>query len=216
MKVIVTRPAAQAAPLVEALERLGHEVVLCPVLAIEPLGDGAVDTTGYDWVVITSANGAAEFARRRTGRLPRVAAIGPGTADALAGHGIPADLVPSVSTQEGLAAELPEPPGRVLFAGAEGARRHLVEAVGADFVPLYRTVPLKPAAVPEGDLVMLASPSAAGAFAELRTDVPAVSIGPQTTQSATAAGLWVVAEARSHDLEGLLAAVTEAASQVPE
>jgi uroporphyrinogen III methyltransferase / synthase len=212
VKVIVTRPAAQAGLLVEALERLGHEPVLCPVLAIEPLGDGPVDTTGYDWVVITSANGAAEFARRRTGGLPRVAAIGPGTADALAAHGIEPDVVSVVSTQEGLAAELPKPAGRVLFAGAEGARRHLVEALGADFVPLYRTVPLRPAAAPEGDLVVLASASAARAFAELRINLPAVSIGPQTTRAALAAGLPVVAEARTHDVDGLVAAVREAAA----
>jgi uroporphyrinogen III methyltransferase/synthase len=216
MKVIVTRPAAQAAPLAEALERLGHEPVLCPVVAIESLGDGAIDTTGYDWVVITSANGATEFARRRTGSLPRVAAIGPGTADALAARGIGVDLVPSVSTQEGLVAELPRPAGRVLFAGAEGACRHLVEELGADFMPLYRTIPLRPTGAPEGDLVVLASASAAKAFAELRTDVPAVSIGPQTTQAAAVAGLDVVAEARNHDLDGLLAAVTEAARQASD
>jgi uroporphyrinogen III methyltransferase / synthase len=211
VRVIVTRPAAQATPLAEALEREGHEAVVYPVLAIEPLAENPIDTTGYDWVVITSTNGAAEFARRRTGALPRVAAIGPGTAEALAAHGITVDFVPSVSTQEGLVAELPQPAGRVLFAGAEGARRHLVEALGADFVPLYRTVPLRPAVVPDGDLVVLASASAAKAFAALRTDLPAVSIGPQTTQAAVASGLRVLAQARSHDLGGLVAAVTQAA-----
>jgi uroporphyrinogen III methyltransferase / synthase len=216
VKVIVTRPAAQAAPLAEALERLGHEAVLCPVLAIEPLGDGALDTTGYDWVVITSANGAAEFARRREGALPRVAAIGPGTADALGAHGIGVDLIPSLSTQEGLVAELPRPPGRVLFAGAEDARTYLLDELGADFVPLYRAVRLRPAAAPQGDLVVLASASAARAFAELGTDVPAVSIGPQTTQAAAAAGLRVVAEAASPGFDGLLAAVTEAARRTRE
>ena len=135
---------------------------------------------------------------------------------ALAAHGIGADLVASVSTQEGLVAELPRPAGKVLFAGAEGARPHLVEELGADFVPLYRIVPLRSAVAPEGDFVVLASASAAKAFAELRTDVPAVSIGPQTTQAAVAAGLHVVAEARSHDLNGLLAAVTEVSRGVRE
>jgi uroporphyrinogen-III synthase len=199
-----------------ALERLGHEVVVCPVIAIEPLGDDVIDTSAYDWVVITSANGAAEFARRRTGRLPRVAAIGPATAEALAAHGLGVDLVPSVSTQEGLVAELPKPVGRVLFAGAEGARRHLVEELGADFVALYRTVPLRPARAPDGDFVVLASASAASAFAELRTDVPAVSLGPQPTQAAAAAGLQVVEEARTNDLDGLVAAVEAAARRALE
>lgn len=213
MRVIVTRPLSQAGPLAGAIERLGHEVVVCPVLELEPIGDGAIDTTDYDWVVITSLNGAAELARRRTGSLPRVAAIGPGTAEALAANGIEVDFVPAVSTQEGLVAELPRPVGRVLFAGAEGARSHLVESLGADFVPLYRTVPVRPGVEPDGDLVVLASASAARAFAELGADVPAVSIGPQTTRAAREAGLQVVAEAGTHDLDGLVAAVSEAASR---
>jgi uroporphyrinogen III methyltransferase / synthase len=213
VRVIVTRPVDQAGPLADAIEALGHEVVHCPVLEIEPIGDGPIDTTGYDWIVVTSANGAAEFCRRRRGRVPRVAAIGPGTAEALAARGIAPDLVPAVSTQEGLLAELPRPHGRVLFAGAEGARRHLVEALGADFAPLYRTVAVRPDVDPKGDLVVLASASAARAFAELGRDVPAVSIGPQTTRAALDAGLHVVAEADSHDLDGLVSAVSAAAAR---
>jgi uroporphyrinogen III methyltransferase/synthase len=211
--VIVTRPAHQAGPLTDAIEALGHEVVLCPLLEIESIGDRAVDVDGYDWVVVTSVNGAEELARRRRGSLPKVAAIGPGTAEALARHGVEADLVPAVATQEGLVAELPRRPGRVLFAGAEGARTVLVDALGADFIPLYRTVAVRPAVEPKGDLVVLASASAARAFAALRLDVPAVSIGPQTTQASGEAGLRVVAEARTHDLDGLVAAVSEAAAQ---
>jgi uroporphyrinogen-III synthase len=37
-----------------------------------------------------------------------------------------------------------------------------------------------------------------------------VSIGPETSRAARAAGVVVRAEARTHDLEGLLAAVAEA------
>ena len=203
----------QAGPLAAAIQALGYEVVQCPVLEIQPIGAGSIDTTGYDWIVVTSVNGAAEFSRRRVGPLPRVAAIGPGTAEALATRGIEPDLVPAVSTQEGLLAELPRPAGRVLFAGAEGARRHLVEALGADFAPLYRTVAVRPDVVPEGDLVVLASASAARAFAELGRGVPAVSIGPQTTRAALDAGLHVVSEADSHDLDGLVSAVSTAAAR---
>ena len=60
---------------------------------------------------------------------------------------------------------------------------------------------------PEGDVVVLASGSAAYAFAELGVDIPAVSIGPQTTRVATSLGLRVVAEAPTHDLDGLVEAV---------
>jgi uroporphyrinogen-III synthase len=160
---------------------------------------------------VTSPNGAELFASLRTGGAPRIAAIGPGTAETLCARGLEPDLVPAVSTQEGLLVEFPVDPGRVLFVGAEGSRRTLIDALGADFRPLYRTRLLRPEP-PEGDLVVLASGSAARSFADLGVDIPAVSIGPQTTRAARAAGVKIVAEARTHDLDGLVAAVEEACS----
>jgi uroporphyrinogen-III synthase len=162
--------------------------------------------SGYDWAIVTSPNGAVELARRAFGWPKHVAAIGPGTAAALARRGLAVDLVPRISTQEGLLAELPRPAGRVLFAGADGARTLLVTELGADFVSLYRTTELRPDP-PTGDLVVLASASAARAFGALGADIPAVSIGPQTTAAAREAGLRVVAEAERHDLDGLVRAV---------
>jgi uroporphyrinogen III methyltransferase/synthase len=210
-RVIVTRPRGQAGPLAERLEALGHEIVYCPLIEIEPLPAHPIDTTGYDWVVVTSPNGAEHFASRRTGTLPPVAAIGPGTAEALRRHGIEPALVAGDSRQEGLVDTFPRPPGRVLFAAAEGSRRHLIDALGADFVPLYRTTLVRPEAPPHGDLVVLASGSAARSFAQLDVDLPAVSIGPQTTRVAEGLGIRVVAEATTHDLDGLVAAVHSAA-----
>ena len=212
MRVIVTRPEGQAGELADRLRALGHEVVLCPLVRTEPLGDEPIDAAPYDWVIVTSANGAHELARRLRGRPRRFAAIGPATAAALAAHGLQADLVPGISTQEGLLAELPRPAGRVLVAAAEGARRLLVDELGADFVALYRTVELRPASLPAGDLVLLASGSAARAFAALGVDIPAISIGPQTTSAAEAAGIRVIAEAATHDTDGLLNAVATLAS----
>jgi uroporphyrinogen III methyltransferase / synthase len=211
VKVVLTRAERQADELAARLEALGHEVVRCPLIAIEPLGDFPVDVDGYDWVVVTSPNGAEELLRRRRGALARVAAIGPGTAAAVRRGGVDVALVPRVSTQEGLLAELPRPTGRVLVAAAEGARRLLVNELGADFVALYRTVPLRPERAPVGDVVVLASASAARAFAELGATIPAVSVGPQTTQAARAAGVEVAAEARTHDLDGLVEAIARVA-----
>ena len=205
MRVVVTRPPDQAEPLVQRLEQQGHEVRVCPLIEIEPVGPEQVDLSGYDWVVVTSANAARELGRRAAGKAARVAAIGPGTAAALSEQ---PDLVPAVSTQEGLLAELPRPAGRVLFAGAEGARKLLVEELDADFVPLYRTKELIPDEFPEADVVVLASPSAARAFAAIGRRVPAVSIGPETTAAAEQAGVEILREARTHDLEGLVSAVT--------
>jgi uroporphyrinogen-III synthase len=188
-------------PLAGRLRRLGHEVVHVPLVRADPLGDEPVDVEGYDWVVVTSVTGARELRRRMRGAPARVAAIGAATAEALGG----AELVPRVSTQEGLLAELPRPAGRVLFAGAEGARRLLVDELGADFVPLYSTVELRPEP-PEADVALLASASAARALGALGAPVPAVSIGPQTTSAARAAGVRIVAEATTHDVEGLVEA----------
>jgi uroporphyrinogen III methyltransferase / synthase len=207
MRAIVTRPRAQARPLVEALERLEVDVVECPLIEIERTSDEPVDGAGYEWVVVTSPNGADEIARR--GRnLPRVAAVGPGTAEALRAHGIEPAFMPVESSQEGLVREFPRPPGRVLFAAAEGARRRAIDELGADFVPLYRTRLLSPEP-PEGDVVVLASGSAARAYAAVGGAAPAVTIGPETSHVARSVGLRVVAEAATHDLAGLVAAVRD-------
>jgi uroporphyrinogen III methyltransferase / synthase len=215
LRVIVTRAADQIEPLARRIEELGHDVVRCPLIELEAAGPEVVELDGYDWVVVTSAYGARELLSRARGRWPPVAAIGPGTAAALRDGEVEPALVPRVSTQEGLLADLPRPAGRVLFAGAERARRLLADELGADFVALYRTRELRPESSPEGDLVVLASSSAAGAFAALGLDVPAVSIGPETTRTAEAAGIRIVAEADPHDLDGLVEAVARGAADLP-
>lgn len=214
MRVIVTRPRAQAGPLLDALRVEGFDPVLCSLIEIEPIDDGPIDVDGYDWVIVTSANGAAELGRRHAGALSRIAAIGEGTAAALADHGLAADFVPSSASQEGLLAELPRPVGRALFVGAAGARTLLADELPAAFRAVYRTVELTPLP-PAGDLVLLASPSAANAWAKLGGAAPAVTIGPQTTAAARAAGLDVVAEAKTQDVAGLVdcAAVWRASSR---
>jgi uroporphyrinogen-III synthase len=204
--VVVTRPAGREGELVDRLRLLGYEVTHVPLVAIEPLGDDPVDVDGYDWVVLTSVIGARELRRRMRGTPHRVAVIGKATAEAFGG----ADLIAGTSTQEGLVAELPHPAGRVLFAGAQGARRYLPEALGADVVHLYRTLELDPDLWPRCDLVVLASASAARAYGRLASPTPTVSIGPETTRAARAAGVTVVAEAETSDVDGLAAAVDRA------
>jgi uroporphyrinogen-III synthase len=140
------------------------------------------------------------------GTPARVAAIGEATAEAFGG----ADVVAATSTQEGLLDALPRSPGRVLFAAAEGSRRHLPDAVAADVVALYRTIELDPGEWPTADLAVLMSPSAARALARATRDVPVVSIGPETTRAALDGGLNVAAEATRSDLDGVVAAVQEA------
>ena len=181
--------------------------MLEPLIELEPIETGPIDLSPYDWVVITSPTGARELRRRAQGDPGRVAAIGRATAHAWGGT---VDLVPAVSTQEGLLADFPRQAGRVLFAGAEDARRLLVDQLGADFIALYRTRALRPSRPIEGDLVVLASASAARAYAELGLSIPVVSIGPETTAAAQKTGVRVVQEAGTHDLDGLVEAVLAA------
>jgi uroporphyrinogen-III synthase len=210
-RVALTRPGGSDEDLAELLRAAGHSVVRCPLIAVQPLGDEPIDASGYDWLVVTSRNGADEVARRLAGRPARIAAVGPATAEALRGHGLPVDLVPREASQDGLLRELPQPAGRVLLAAAEGARRLLVDELAADFLPLYRTRELVLDAFPEVDVVVVASGSAARAFARTGSRANVVTIGPQTADEARAAGLEVTAQAERPDAGALAAAVDAAA-----
>jgi uroporphyrinogen-III synthase len=203
MRVLVTREE-----LVARVRLLGHDAVHCELIRVEPLGDDPVDARAYDWLVVTSRNGARELGRRGV-TANRIAAIGPATAEALRAHGLRVDLVAATHTQEGVRAELPE--GTALLAAAEGARQ---DVLAADFLPLYRTVELRPE-LPAADLALLLSGSAARALAATGARLPVVAIGPQTAAEARAVGLEVVAVAATHDLDGLVEALRSASWSSP-
>ena len=203
MRVLVTRDE-----LVPRVEALGHAAVFCELIRVESLGDEPVDARTYDWLVVTSRNGAHELARRGV-TANRIAAIGPATAEALRSHGFRVDLVAATHTQDGLRDALPE--GTLLLAAAEGARQDVLDA---DFLPLYRTVELRPDA-PDADVALLMSGSAARALAATGARVPVVAIGPQTAAEARAAGLDVMAVAATHDIGGLVEALRSSSWSSP-
>ena len=80
-RVLVTRPADDAAPLAERLRGLGFEPVIEPLLAIAPTA-AAIDLDGIQAVLLTSANGARALARATQRRDLRVFAVGDATARA--------------------------------------------------------------------------------------------------------------------------------------
>jgi uroporphyrinogen-III synthase len=209
VKVAVTGTDAR---LAERLRAADFDVLSVPLIRIEVVEGPPIDAERYDWILVTSRNAVEPLLQRLVGEPARVAAIGPGTAEALRAWGIEPEFVAERSTQEGLAEELPSPTGPVLHAAAEGARDVLVSELGADVVSLYRAIEAGVESFPSADLVVLASASAACALAKLRTDLACVSIGPVTSEEARGLGLNVVAEAASHDLDGLVAAVKLAAS----
>ncbi len=244
-RVVVTRARAQASGLAATLRELGAEAVELPAIRIEPRIDSpearaAVDAIGdYALVCVTSPNGAHLLfeAMAKAGLDARalagatVAAIGPGTARALAEHGIAADVVPQRFVAEALVEALAgvEVEGRrVLVARAAEARDVLPDALrerGAevDVVPLYETVREQPGdeaieAAQSADYVTFTSSSTvANLTAALGDRFPAaarvVSIGPVTSEAARAAGLEVHVEAERHDVDGLLAALLEDAAK---
>lgn len=217
MRVVVTRTTEGLERLSARLRAAGLDVAERPLVRIEPLPVARRSLDSYDWVVLTSARAVELLLDVVDGPLPAIATIGPGTAEAARQRGIEPVLVAADSTQEGLVATLRprlEPGARVLFAGAEGARDVVARELGADTLVLYRTVEERPATFPDGDLVVLASPSAARAFAALDLDRPCVSIGPVTSAEARRLGLQVVCEATSHDLDGLAEAVRAAAARL--
>ena len=154
-----------------------------------------------------------------------IAAIGPGTARALAKHGIRADVVPERFVAESLVEALDgvEIEGRrVLIARAAEARAVLPEALRArgaevDDVAFYETVREQPdeaavEAAQAADYVTFTSSSTVTNLTEALGDrFPAharvVSIGPVTSETARAAGLNVDVEADRHDTQGLLTAL---------
>lgn len=214
IRVVLTRARGGNDELARRLAGVpGIATVECPLIRIEALQGPPLQVAGYDWVVLTSRIGAELFFARLESLPPRLAVIGPGTAEAVRAHGVEPALVAGRSTQEGLLEELPRPAGRVLVAGAEDARPLLASELGAEVAVLYRTHEEQPASFPEADVVVLASSSAARSLAALDVRVPCVAIGPVTSAQAREAGLEVVAETETHDLDGLVAAVKLAASR---
>jgi len=141
--VLVTRPGDQSGPLADALSELGAEVLVQPAIRISeppdwrPVDGALARLGGYDWLVFSSSNGvdyllnrllASGSDLRRLGGV-RLAAIGPGTADALAAFHLKADLIPAEFRAESLAATLAaDAPGkRFLLARASRGREVLAE-----------------------------------------------------------------------------------------
>ncbi|MCU1498124.1 MAG: uroporphyrinogen-III synthase/uroporphyrinogen-III C-methyltransferase [Acidimicrobiales bacterium] len=237
-RVVVTRARTQASALADRLRDLGADVVEAPTIAVADPSDGgaalvdAVARLGsFDWLVLTSPNGVA----RTFDRVPdaralagvSVAAVGTGTADALAERRIVADLVPSRFVAEGLLDAFPAPPadgGRVLLAVAAGARPVLPDGLRAagwdvEVVEAYRTVPVLPdaatvARIEEADAVTFTSSSTVTNLVDAvgvdRVPPVVASIGPVTSATAVARGLEVTVEADPHTVDGLVAALVAA------
>ena len=235
-RVIVTRAAGQADELVAALRAVGLDPWAVPAIAVElDLMRGDLDAAvgrlaTYDWVTVTSTNGARALIDAAEGHAgsveaSRFAAIGSATGRALAGAGFRIGFQPSRSTAAAMADELPVTTGdRVLVVRGNLADEDLAGALrerGADVddIVAYRT-----SEAPERSRELLRDAAAQGPIAAVvftsastvrglvslghQTSIDvgaflAACIGPSTADAARAAGFRILAVSPSPDPRAL-------------
>ncbi|HEU4384603.1 MAG TPA: uroporphyrinogen-III synthase [Anaeromyxobacteraceae bacterium] len=247
-RVAVTRGKQAEDALAERLRALGAELLEFPAIAVAPpeaAAQGVADAVlrrlqDFEWAVFASGN-AVEQTLLRLGALGlgpealarlRLAAVGPATAEKLAGAVRAPDLVPAEARGAALAEALaPHVRGRrVLVPRAEEGRPELVDglqAAGAQVVApvVYRTVPAPPESLRplgdalergEVDAVAFMSPSAVksvvaalGPRASLLGRTVVAVIGPTTAEAAATSGVRVDVQPSAARGEALAQAIAE-------
>lgn len=225
-RIVVTRPESR--PLADALEGLGAEVSIVPLIEIRPVEDSraldaaVAELATYDWVVFTSVNGVAAVGERLSGvGEARVAAVGPVTADSVRKLGVEPSFV-AARASEDIAAGLGSlDEARVLLPQADIADPRLADELregGAtvDTVVAYRTIQLEPTLwgvlpLRIAHAIVLASGSAVrslativGSLEGLGDTTLLVCIGPKTAAVAREVGLPVGLVADETTADGII------------
>ena len=243
LRVLVTRPAHQAAYLYDRLRSHGAEVLPYPTIAIEE----AYDKAAWDhikriggqnrWLVFTSENGVQFFLQqwmteKKDVRLLadyKIAAVGTGTARALAEYHLPADFVPTKATTAELARQMVDAvdlKGAMVVRVRGNLGDNVVEdtlsEAGARVVvaPVYQTynpvwpdyVKARLTASPP-DVVFFTSGSSVDGFVknlspeQIKTVTQkalVLSIGPMTTKIIEFNGMAVGLEAQTHSIPAMV------------
>jgi uroporphyrinogen-III synthase len=227
-RVVVTRAPDQADELADLLRERGALPVLVPLVQIVEVADEVtrlqeLRPAEFDWLVVTSSNGALSYSRVHATAPAQVAAVGTATAAALAEHGLTATLVPAVQRAEGLVSEFPDAPdagGDVLLVQAVDAEPTMADGLSTRnwrviVVTPYRAVAARPTAdellaALAADAVLFASGSAASSWVKIfgRSVPPlVVAIGPRTAAATRGFGLKVDLVATDHSVKGLVDAL---------
>jgi uroporphyrinogen-III synthase len=162
-------------------------------------------------------------------RRASIAAVGPATTGSLLEHGIAVDVIPprfvAEAVLEMLRAREDVSGKRMLYVTAEGARDVLPQGlreIGAevDVIEAYRSIAdgqgaerlARAIESRKADLATFTSGSAVRGYVDaigedLAKQVPAASMGPQTSEALREAGIEVKAEAKESTLDGLVSAV---------
>lgn len=243
-KVLITRPKHQAVKLSELLEREGAQVLEAPAIEIIPNSQAVSRTINklidFDWLVFTSANGVSAFFQGLENKgldaralfHSKVCAIGPATAQALASHGIKADLIPLEYITRGILDSFKGEKIRgkaFLLLRADLATREMEEELekrGAVVkrLSVYKTILVSTLdkEVKEKllngnvDIIIFTSASTIKGFLSLiGKDIKSIGkpviacIGPVTSDAAEDSGLKADVVAKEHTIEGLIYALKE-------
>ncbi len=249
-RIVVTRPREEAGAAAAALEILGAEVLVASTIQVRPLDDpgpldAAIDRLAdYDWLVFTSANGVRFLIERLESRGRdlralghlQLAAIGPATAEALAGYHLKADLVPETYRSESLAAALGTLARgrRILLARADRGRavlkQTLEQLADVDQVAVYHNLDAESLPEPvieriaQGTVDWITLTSSAittrlhgllpeSARDRVGRDIRLASLSPVTSETAAALGWDIAVEAAQFTWEGLVTALVEKVAQ---
>lgn len=248
-RILVTRPRQQADGFMDGLKTAGFEPICFPVIEIRPTDDNSQldqalkNLNKYEWIIFTSVNAVDVFFKHLAGtmhivlaeyasHLPRVAAIGPKTAEALKMHGVIPNFVPEEYVAESILPGLGDLKNKwVLLPRAEIARKALPEEIVkaggiAHEIAVYQTLPAKPdvqglAVLKAGvDIVTLTSPSTVQNFFAIARQngldplhLPGnplfACIGPITEKAAREAGIVNLIVAEEYTTEGLIKAISQ-------
>lgn len=230
MRVMITRPRADAEGLAARLADRGIESLIESLLEIVPIADATLDLEHVQGLLLTSANGARALAETTDKRDLAVFAVGPATAAAARAAGFA-----SVTTAGGDVAalsrlvegRLDRRAGALLHVSGSAVAGDLasrLKAAGFDArrSVLYEARPVSAlsdaavAALTEGkiDAVLLFSPRTAKSFVRLANlaslaldGVRALCLSPAVAQHAEAATWREVAVAARPDQDALLALI---------
>jgi uroporphyrinogen-III synthase len=210
-----------------------------PPPSYEPLDSSLRSLASYDWLVLTSANTVHALIKRvaalgivSASPGPQIAAIGSATAQAARDAGFSIALTPENYVAESMIVSLKGQIAgkRFLLARAATARDVIpaaLRAAGAivDAVDAYQNVIPADApqqlrqAIEQGiDAATFTSSSSVTHLSEVAhaaglafplASVPAISIGPITSETLHTLGWSPAAEANPHDVPGLVAAVAQ-------
>jgi uroporphyrinogen-III synthase len=218
----VTRALPGAEATADRLRRLHFDPVVAPLLRVVDLPGGALDLDGVESLAFTSANGVAAFAARSAERGLPVFTVGSATAAAARARGF-RDVVSAEGDVDDLCRLIVARPsassGVVLHPGPAEAAGDLsgmllAHGVAARRVAVYQTMASPPepeiaAMMPGLSFVLLHSPKAARALADVLADCPApglaaVCLSPAVASPLAGAGLAGVRVSPSPDETALL------------